>query len=215
MLSYTPMKNLAGIRLEGDYHSLRALHETIHQMAGDERMEHKESENLLALAYDLRKAYEQMRDIIQPPKHYPEIGVRYGVRIIWPMLLVQTRQLRQALAWGPSSKTHQACAYDLEAVVETALADQFGAAAPAIEARMTHLNTRVESVIDKVDPLGGMFCSWKKKERKERMDVLMAAFDPMHGSMHDIMVGNMRDSIAPSEIDSWRGRDWVDPESGR
>ena len=89
MLSYTPMKNLAGIRLEGDYHSLRALHETIHQMAGDERMEHKESENLLALAYDLRKAYEQMRDIIQPPKHYPEIGVRYGVRIIWPMLLVQ------------------------------------------------------------------------------------------------------------------------------
>ena len=198
MLSYTPMKNLAGIRLEGDYHSLRALHETIHQMA-----------------YDLRKAYEQMRDIIQPPKHYPEIGVRYGVRIIWPMLLVQTRQLRQALAWGPSSKTHQACAYDLEAVVETALADQFGAAAPAIEARMTHLNTRVESVIDKVDPLGGMFCSWKKKERKERMAVLMAAFDSMHSSMHGIMVNNMHDSIAPSEIDSWRGRDWVDPETGR
>lgn len=216
MLTYTPMKKLAGIRLEGDYLTLRSLNETIHQMTNDDRMPYKHEENLLALAYDVRKAYEQQRDVIKPNIHYPEIGVRYGVAIIWPMLLFQSRQLREALAWGPSMSKHQACAYALEDVIETAIADQFGRTAAEVTSRWHAINPRFEPSIEQINPVGAMFSSWSKAERAKRMGTLLSAFVGIPSdTMHQIMVKNGRDSISPAELDSWRNNEWVDPETGR
>lgn len=215
MLSYTPMKNLAGIRLEGDYGTLVALHQTIHKISDGSRMGEKQNDILLALAYDVRKAYEEMRDVIQPPKNNPQIGVRYGVKIIWPILLIQARLLREGLAWGPSTSADQACTYDLEAVIESALADQFPKTDRKIRNIVANLNTSFDALIEKIDPLSGMFCSWDKKTRKERLHLMMTAFDPLHETVSEIYLKAGHDVITPEAIAAWRNREWVDPETGR
>jgi hypothetical protein len=209
------MNNLAGIRLEGDYHTLQCLYDTVHSVADEDRMNDTQRNNMLALAYDLRHAYDGMRDVIQPPKNNPQLGVRYGVKIIWPMLLIQARQLREGLAWSPHNSTHQACVYDLESVIEAALSEQFPDSAGRIRERLKSLNTRSDKLIEKVDPLSGMFCSWKKNERKNRLNIIIDAFDPEHEARYDIFVTARMDAISPEEIAYWRNREWVDPETGR
>jgi len=72
--------------------------------------------SFLGLAYDVRKAYERQREVIQPPKHSEEIGVRYGVQILWPVLMLQQRLLRQSLAFLNHTAKTQAIAYALEAM---------------------------------------------------------------------------------------------------
>lgn len=79
----------------------------------------------LGLAYDVRKAYEQQREVLQPPQHYKEVGVRYGVKILWPVLLPQNRMLRLSLAFLNHSAKTQAIAYALEAIIEEALREYF------------------------------------------------------------------------------------------
>src|SRR3546814_19045701 len=47
-----------------------------------------------------------------------EMGTRYGVQILWPVLLVQHRMLRVSLGYLDHAKRHQAITYALEAVIE-------------------------------------------------------------------------------------------------
>lgn len=91
MLSYDILKNHAGIMLIGDYTSLKLLHEIIHDVNERSPIIDNKEDMFLALAYDARKAYEGQREIITPHKNYEEVGVRYGVRIIWPSILLQQR----------------------------------------------------------------------------------------------------------------------------
>lgn len=86
----------------------------------------------LGLAYDARKAYEQQREVLQPPQHCEAMGVRYGVKILWPVLLLQHRMLRLSLAFLSHSAKTQAIAYALEAIIEEALREGFGAQAGSV-----------------------------------------------------------------------------------
>lgn len=85
--------------------------------------------SFLGLAYDGRRAYERQRQIIQPPNIFKEIGVRYGVRILWPVLWLQHRLLRRSLAFLGDQAKSQAITYALEAVIDDALRENFGAQA--------------------------------------------------------------------------------------
>lgn len=85
MLSYRLLKNHAGILLIGDYTSLRWLHEVVHDVNERSPLVREKEGMFLSLAYDVRKAYERQREIILPPPHYDEMGVRYGVQILWPV----------------------------------------------------------------------------------------------------------------------------------
>ena len=79
------------------------------------------------LAYDVRKAYERQRGILEPPEHYEEMGIRYGVKILWPVLLLQQRMLRCSLGYLDHAAKTQAIAYALEAIIEEALLEDFQA----------------------------------------------------------------------------------------
>lgn len=81
----------------------------------------------LGLAYDVRKAYEQQREVLQPPQHSEQIGIRYGMKILWPILLLQRRFLRLSLAFLDQSAKTQAIAYAPEAIIDEALREDFGA----------------------------------------------------------------------------------------
>ena len=80
----------------------------------------------------MRKAYERQREVIRPPKHFKEIDVRYGVQILWPVLMLQHRLLRQSLAFLNHTAKTQAITYVLEAVIEDGLRDDFGTQAAHI-----------------------------------------------------------------------------------
>ncbi|MGV1867608.1 DUF6904 family protein [Rhizobium sp. 23-156Da] len=108
MLSYGLLKNHAGILLIGDYTSLTWLHEVVHDVNDRSPLVKDKEGSFLGLAYDVRKAYERQREIIKPPKHFEEIGVRYGVQILWPVLMLQQRLLRQSLAFL-DHKSHRLC----------------------------------------------------------------------------------------------------------
>jgi hypothetical protein len=91
--------------LIGDYTSLRWIHQVVHD--------------------DIRKAYEQQREIIPLLPHYEEMGIRCGV-ILWPVLLLQQRMLRLSLAYLDHSAKSQAIAHALGAIIEEALQEGFG-----------------------------------------------------------------------------------------
>ena len=127
MLSYRLLKNHAGIMLIGDYTSLRWLHEVVHDVNERSPLVRDKEGMFLGLAYDVRKAYERQREIISPPPHYDEMGLRYGVQVLWPVLLLQQRMLRVSLAYLDHSAKTQAISYALEAIIDEALQEDFGA----------------------------------------------------------------------------------------
>jgi len=116
-----PTKFGAGIALSGDFADLADLHETIHYLTSETGpLSAHQAEFVLGLAYDVRKAYEGVRRIepINTPRGSAEY---YSVDILWPVFLVQLGMLRTAAGYLPTSRSHQASLYRLEACAERAL----------------------------------------------------------------------------------------------
>ena len=111
------MKRKAGIAIFGDYLTLRAIHDIVHDVNEKSPVIANKDGAFLGLAYDIRKAYEGMRETSSENKHYPEIGPRFGVKVVWPVLLYQVAMLRASLAFIPSTNKHQAATYMLEDVM--------------------------------------------------------------------------------------------------
>lgn len=70
MLSYSLLKNHAGILLVEDYTSLIWLHEFVHDVNDRSPLVVDKEDSFLSLAYDVRKAFEPQREVIPPPKHF-------------------------------------------------------------------------------------------------------------------------------------------------
>ncbi|WP_266030930.1 DUF6904 family protein [Brucella intermedia] len=88
MFSHRLLNNHAGVMMIGDYTSLRWLHEVVHDINERSPLVRDREGAFLGLAYDVRKAYQRQREVLKPPEHDEEIGIRYGVKILWPVLLL-------------------------------------------------------------------------------------------------------------------------------
>lgn len=211
MLSYQLLKNHAGLLLIGDYTSLRWLHEVVHEVNDRSPLIKDDDGPFLVLAYEVRKAYEQQREILHPPLHYEEMGIRYGVRILWPVLLLQQRMLRVSLAYLDHAKRHQAITYALEAVIEEGLREDFGSQSEALVDLWQRLDPRHPHTFERLHSRGAIFCSWTKAERKRRFAALLASFDPVYESIHAFrMQRGERDLVSPDELACWENVEWPD-----
>lgn len=121
MLTSSITRYCAGITLWGDYNDLKEAHETVHVLCDEGRVEENIRDFALGLAYDLRKAYEGSRE-------EREFGfdcldkVKYrGVRILWPIYLLQIAVLRKVAGQQPSTRRQQSVLYTLEACADEAL----------------------------------------------------------------------------------------------
>src|SRR3546814_13394890 len=94
MLSYQLLNNHAGLLLVRDYTSLRWRHEVVPDVNERSPLIKDGDSPFLGFAYGARKAYQSEREILPAPQSYEEIATRYGVQILWPVLLVQHRMLR-------------------------------------------------------------------------------------------------------------------------
>ncbi|MBO9102119.1 MULTISPECIES: DUF6904 family protein [unclassified Rhizobium] len=212
MLSYRLLKNHAGILLIGDYTSLTWLHEVVHDVNDRSPLVKDKEGSFLGLAYDVRKAYERQREIIKPPKHFEEIGVRYGVQILWPVLMLQQRLLRQSLAFLDHKAKTQAIAYALEAVIEEGLREDFGAQAGLIVDLWQRLDPAQSEVFDMMDSRGALYSSWTKAQRKAGFAQLLASLDPMYDRFYPMRVKNGdKNLISPAEFALWGNAEWPDP----
>jgi hypothetical protein len=104
------------------------------------------------------------------PAHSEEMGVCYGVQVLWPVLLLQQRMLRLSLAYLDHSAKTQAIAYALEALIEQALQEDFSRQGRDAIALWQRLNPAQPNVFDKLQSRGAIFCSWTKAERGHRVE---------------------------------------------
>jgi hypothetical protein len=212
VLSYKLLKNHAGILLCGDYSTLEALNRVVHEVNDKSVLIQNKEGMFLALAYDARKAYEGQRTVIKPEKHFAEMGVRYGVEILWPVLLVQCRLLRCSLGYFDSTKIQQAIAYALEDVIETAIDEAFGAEAAHVALEWQRIDASQPEVVDKLDSRGAQFCLWSGAERRAKLAGLLLSFDPMYDwSYSQALKDGDSDLVSPSALDALAGTEWADP----
>lgn len=213
MLSYRLLRNHAGLMLIGDYTSLRLLHEVVHEVNDRSPLIKEESGPFLALAYDVRKAYEQQREVVAPPPERQEIGTQFGVKILWPVLLVQQRMLRVSLSYLDSSKWLQAMTYALEGVIEDGLKDDFGIKdASSLIYWWQRIDPVDPGLFDRLDSRGAIFCSWSKAERKRQFGALLSSFDPRYEQSYAYRTRvEELDSLSPTNLARWSKVEWPPP----
>lgn len=213
MLSYRLLKNHAGLMLIGDYTSLTWLHAVVHEVNNDSPLIKDREGMFLGFAYDLRKAFEMQREVLKAPRQMPELGTRYGVNQLWPVLMVQQRMLRASLAFIPHSLKHQAIVYALEAVIEEAFAEEFPDQHAALVARWRRIDPGQPGVFEKLDSRGALFCSWTKAERRKNLLSLLDSFDPMYESFYAMRaLHGDRKLIRPEIFAQWTNVEWPDPK---
>ncbi|MDN6867371.1 DUF6904 family protein [Aeromonas veronii] len=212
MLTSQLLKNHAGILLCGDYTTLRSLHEVVHTVNEKSPLIRDKDGLFLGLAYDIRKAYERQRQVINPPVHFPEIGIRYGVEMLWPVVLVQSRMLRASLAYFDSNKQQQALTYGLESVLEEAITQEFKSQAEVIIHRWNRIDPAHPWAEEKLNSRGALFCSWSKADRRKKLPGLLASLDPMYPFFYRQAVANGdSDLVSPEDLDTWDDEEWEDP----
>lgn len=212
MLQYNLLNNHAGIMLMGDYHSLKVLYNVIHDVNQRSPLIKNKEGWLLNLAFDTRKAFEQQREIFPPPENFEEVGTLYGVQMLWPVILVQHRMIRASLAYIDTGKQHQAIAYTLEWVLESALQDDFGNIAPTIKEKWLKIDPTHSYPEEKLNSRAAIFCAWHKKERKNYLANLLESLDPMYPMTYKLSEYGKAEMLSPEKLDTWEDVEWPDPK---
>ena len=117
------------------------------------------------------------------------------------------------MAFIDTTQWQQAIAYNLEAVIESALEEDFGAAAQNLKERWTRIDPEHPWAEEKLNIRGAIFCSWTKAERKLRLAGLLASLDPMYPSFYPQWIMNGEKTlVSPDELDAWADVEWPDLE---
>jgi hypothetical protein len=213
MFGYKILKNNAGILLCGDYLMFKSLQEVVYEVNDASALIKNKEGHFMALAYDARKAHEGVRQVLQPPPYMPEIGVRYGVEMLWPVVLVQCRMMRASLAWFDSTKRQQAVTYALESVLEYAIEEVFGHDSKVIIGRWYRIDPSHRGLEGKLNSRGAQFSKWTKPERRKNLSGLLASFDDMYMSSYEHWIKQGETGIlSPDEYEALNHEEWVDPK---
>lgn len=212
MFSFKALKNNAGICLIGDYTALICLHETIHDVNKKSSLIKDKEGFFLGFAYDVRKAYEKQRQIIEPPQFYEEIGTRFGVEILWPTLFLYSALLRGSLAFMDSSKQHQAMTYALEYLIENAVKTIFPENSEDILDQWEHINVKHPFALEAINSRGYAFCKMTGAKRKSHLSGIVASLSPTYNIMYEHWCKSSPNLISPKTYESYSNLEWPDPK---
>lgn len=178
MLTYRPLPDFEGITLIGSYLDLKQLYGLLHEVNQRSPLQTDKEGGVLPLAYDVRKAFSGDRDVISPPESTPEIGTRFGVAQLWPLLLVHVRMLRASLAYMDHNARDQAITYDLEAVLHEAIDEVFGAEGSQIREAWELVDPACPLTEQLLDGRAAAFLSWSGSRREASLAPLLASLRP-------------------------------------
>ncbi|PHV10018.1 DUF6904 family protein [Chitinimonas sp. BJB300] len=212
MLEYELTLHHTGLTLWGDRAALERLYGFVgHVVDESHTIEDKEG-FVLGLCYDLRKAFEGHRENRWRFEGTEDQCRIYGVKILWPVLLIQMSLLRRAMGSIPTNRHDQAVMYELEHVVESALR----AATPATADDVLHASfragtasyTHIETLLDS---RCYYFIKLPAKERQHLLAKLMETFDPVYQSLAEVGA-ILRPGIIPPNAFQGSRQEWPDFE---
>lgn len=212
MLQYQLLKNNAGLAVFGDYESLRALHELVHRVNDQSILVHDKDGVLVEFAYEVRKAFQGDREVEQSVEAYPEIGPRFGFKVLWPEFLYTVRLLRQAMSGCQSSRSDQALLLALEGLADHGIEGAFGKGAKVISHAWDDLNTLSDAEDNDPHPRIALFASWNKTTRSRRFAGLIRSFRRFSAARYETEVAaGVVDAVNPADIELWRDRARPEP----
>lgn len=213
MLTYEGLKECGGIALFSDYLSLQRMWEIVHDVNNRSPIIRDKEGLFIGLAYDIRKAYEGQREKMEPSTLEPEIGPRFGVKFLWPTLLIQCRQLRDSLAFIDHGKEHQAVTYELEFSIQQAVRREFKADAAEIECEWGRLSADHPFLEENAYTRVAQFAAWSGAERRQGLAGLLASLQPMYPQFYPIWIrSGVKHLVAPQDFQIWREQEFPDPQ---
>lgn len=205
MLQFEKGKKNGGFTLWGTYESLKDLHSFILDLSA--RSIVLEGEGLtLALAYDIRKAYEGQRESDKTTIWNDELSI-YGVEQVWPTFLTQVALLRTGLAFVNSSKLEQSHMYFLEDFTEKAISGSFPKESKIITACFHSLvGLQEKQVADRLGSRVSYFLSQDARKRKSLLGEILWSLDSRWDSRHEILgIDRMDGVLCPNDF---TGHSW-------
>ncbi len=183
MLKFEKTKKNGGFILWGDYQALKSLHSFAMDIS--EKSHVLDTEGLIpALAYDLRKAFEDQRESDKTTIWNDEISI-YGVEQVWPTFIVQVALLRTSLAFVDSNKYEQSQMYLLEGFLEDAVNTTFPKESHQILASYSSLiGTTEKFITEAVGSRTSYFLSLNKLERRAQLAEILHSMNSMWESTH-------------------------------
>jgi hypothetical protein len=121
MLFGKSTKKGAGITLWGDYHDLNNLYDTISKISDSIVLKGSMSDFVLGLCYDIRHAYQNMRESKGFGNDELSKVKYYGVEILWPYFIFQVGLVRWGAGFTTTDSEQQSNLYRLEYIIETTL----------------------------------------------------------------------------------------------
>lgn len=126
---------------------------------------------------------------------------------------VQTRQLRDALAFIDHNKGSQSVVYALESLVGTALDSEFGGRSAEIKSQWERLDTGSRFVEENVETRIAQFAAWTKTERRNGLGGLLASLSSMYESLYAIWLHEgVKHLVAPEDFDKWKAVEFPGPK---
>lgn len=200
MLKIQNCENNGGFILWGDYSSLQAIHSFIMDISEKSPVLNEEGLTV-ALAYDLRKAFENQREREQMDIWEDTVTI-YGVEQVWPTFVIQIALLRNALSFSDSSKLDQSIMYQLEACLFEAFATCLPAQALKLEAVYNSIVGIQEHEVDKrLGSRVSYFLSSSPKKRATQLSEVLLSLEPMF----DHFPHNDKKRLAPKDFN---GHSW-------
>ncbi|NRA72000.1 MAG: hypothetical protein HRU24_13340 [Gammaproteobacteria bacterium] len=203
MLQFDISKRNGGFILWGDYGTLKPLHSYIMDIANNSPV--LDSEGIVvALAYDIRKAYEGQREKSTTTVWDDEITI-YGVEQVWTTFLMQVALLRYALAFVDSSKNDQCQIYLLEDFTEQILQAAFPKESHDILAQYKQLIGIQESFIEqKLGSRSSYFLTLNKTQRKLQLAEILSSLQPMWDVITRTLDSDRKHGVLnPDELESY------------
>lgn len=185
LFSRTKARDSTGFTLCGDYLDLRAAHETVHNIVTNSPVLNNQrhidlNEFTLGLAYDIRKAYEQQREIINLDGADDKQVTYYGVDVTFPDFILQLAALRWACAFTVINRNQQSILFALEWAVESAMNDFDAKVSSEIVERLSAFGNMLQSQnIDSIENEIDVCWIQKKKRRfTELLELLVNVTTP-------------------------------------
>lgn len=200
MLQYEKAKKNGGFTLWGDYQTLKGLHSFVMDLS--ERSPVLDTEGLgPAFSYDLRKAYEGLRESQKTQVWNDEITI-YGVEQVWTTFIAQVALFRTGLAFIDSSKHQQSQMYLLEGFLEDVITGIFPQnAAHIIFCYKALIGTPEDHIYELLGSRTSYFLSLATKERRECLPEILASMRMMWDSTHEILgPGRMPGILTPQHF---------------
>lgn len=172
---YANRKSKAGLVLWGDIYELKALWNFILRVMEESDLLEVEDPLLSGLAYEVRHAFDGMRQKSNRDWFGDDTTPIYGLDCLWPIMLVQMGLLRAGLAFMPNvTRADQAAMYGLESTVLAGLeAMQPGLSEKLYQSVLSACQLGDESIHDKAYSRTSYFLTLTPAKRKADLAAIL------------------------------------------